>query len=52
MSASMCVHAHGAYVSRRGAERKGKRERIPSRLHTLSIEPHMGLDLMKHEIMT
>ena len=37
-------------MSRGGAERE--RERIPSRLHTVSTEPHAGLDLTKHEIMT
>ena len=29
------------------AEREG--ERIPSRLHTVSAEPNIGLDLMIHE---
>ena len=32
------------------AEREG-RERIPSRLHTVSTEPDTGLDLMNCEIM-
>lgn len=42
----------------RGAERKGEREReregerIPSRLLTVSAEPHMGFELMKHKITT
>ena len=32
-------------------ERAGK-ERIPSRLHALSTEPNIGLDLTNEEIMT
>ena len=35
----------------RGAEKEG-RERIPSRLCTVSTEPDMGLEPMDHEIMT
>ena len=31
--------------SRGGAERGGERERIPSRLHTVSEEPNAGLEL-------
>ena len=40
-------------ASRRGAERERERERerekerIPSRLHAVSAEPYMGLELMK-----
>ena len=34
------------------AEREGERERIPSRLCTVSVEPHVGLKLMNLEIMT
>ena len=34
-----------------GAERE-RRERIPSRLRTVSMEPDVGLDLTNHEIMT
>ena len=33
------------------AERVGKRERIPNRLHTVSTEPDAGLKLMNCEIM-
>ena len=33
-------------------ERKGERERIPSRLCTASTEPDMGLKLKKREIVT
>ena len=33
-----------------GAERG--REWIPSRLHAVSAEPDMGLELMNYEIMT
>ena len=32
--------------------RKNERMRIPSRLHAVSTEPVVGLDLMNHEIMT
>ena len=38
------------HVSGEGAEREG--ERIPSRLHTVSTEPHVGLELTNHDIMT
>ena len=34
----------------RGREREGERE-SPSRLHTVSAEPDMGLELMNSEIM-
>ena len=39
---------------RGGAERETERERerIPSRLCTVSAEPNMGLELMNCEIMT
>ena len=37
-------------ISRGGAERR--RDRIPSRLRTISTEPHMGLKLRNREIMT
>ena len=33
-----------------GAERE--EERIPSRFHTISSEPEVGLELRNHEIMT
>ena len=32
-------------MSRGGAERERERERIPKRLHTVSAEPDMGLEL-------
>ena len=35
-----------------GAERDGERERIPSRLHTVSAEADTGLKRTKCEIMT
>ena len=41
-------HAH--MQTERGRERG--RERIPSRLHTVSTEPNVGLDPMNHEIMS
>ena len=28
------------------------RQSVPSRLHTVSAEPNMGLQLLNHEIMT
>ena len=38
--------------SRGGAERGRERERIPSRLHSVSAELDAGLELMNCEIMT
>ena len=35
-----------------GAERERGKERIPSRLCTVSTEPYMELSLMNREIMT
>ena len=35
-----------------GAEREAERERIPSRLYTVSSEPSVGLELTNPEIMT
>ena len=40
------------HTSRVGAERERGRERISSRLHTISMEPDVGLKLMNCEIMT
>ena len=37
-------------MSRGGAERT--RQRIPSRLHTVSVEPNVGLKLTNHETIT
>ena len=34
-----------------GGGRERERKRIPSRLHTVSAEPHMGLELVNYEIM-
>ena len=34
-----------------GQRERGK-ERMPSRLHTVSAEPDVGLELANHEIMT
>ena len=34
-----------------GAERERVKERIPSRLHTVSAEPYVGLQLTNCEIM-
>ena len=39
-------------MSRGGAERERERERIPSRLSTVSTEPDVGLEPTNHEIMT
>lgn len=35
-----------------GAERERGRERISRRLHIVSTEPDVGLNLMNHEVMT
>ena len=43
---SVCEQGRG------GTERERGRERIPSRLHTISAEPDVGLDLTNCEIMT
>ena len=32
-------------------QRERRRERIPSRLHTVSTEPSVGVELPNHEIM-
>ena len=32
--------------------REGGREKIPSRLHAVSAEPDVGLELTNHEIVT
>ena len=37
---------------RAGSDRKRGREKIPSRLHTVSLEPDMGPKSMNCEIMT
>ena len=56
----MCVCMHvferergreGESISRGEAERE-ERVRIPSRLHTVSAEPSVGLKLTNHLIMT
>ena len=39
-------------VLEQGRGREKERERILSRLHTVSTEPDMGLELMNHEIVT
>ena len=39
-------------TSRGGAEIDEERERIQSRLHAISVEPNVGLELMYCEIMT
>ena len=43
----MCVR-----MRREGAAKEGWRERIPSRLHRLSVELDVGLEPMNHEIIT
>ena len=40
------------HTSGRGAEREGGREKIPSRLRTVSIKPDVGLKPTNREIMT
>ena len=42
-------HAH---VHEWGRSRERRREGIPSRLRAVSIEPHTGLHLTDHEIVT
>ena len=37
--------------SEQGRGRQRGRERIPSRLHTVSPEPHVGLELTNREII-
>ena len=39
-------------ASEQGKGRQRHRERIPSRLPTISMEPDAGLNLTNHEIMT
>ena len=41
----------GARVLHEGGQRERKRERIPSRLHTVSGEPDVGLELTNCDIM-
>ena len=40
------------HASRGGAQREEERERVPSRIRTVSAEPDAGLELMNHAIMT
>ena len=40
-----------AHVCQQGRGRERGKERIPSRLYTVSMEPNVGLDLTKREIM-
>ena len=39
-------------LRRRESGRDRKRQRIPSRLCAVNVEPDVGLKLMKHEIVT
>ena len=39
-------------VSKGGAEREGQREKIPSGLHAVSLEPNVALQLTNFKIMT
>ena len=39
-------------VSMGGIEKEKEREKTPSRFHTVSVEPDVGLELMNHEIVT
>ena len=46
----VCTQASGGVSERqRDIQRDRERERIPSRLHTVSIEPNVGLDPMNQE---
>ena len=38
-------------LGRGGVERERIRERIPSRFHTVSMEPDVGLEVTNHEII-
>ena len=49
---SLFLLRESAYEWGRDREREEERERIPRRLHTVSAEPHAGLELTIHEIMT
>ena len=51
---SLCIFfkVHFWWGKRESREGQRRRERIPSRLHTVSPEPDVGLDPMSHEIMT
>ena len=40
------------YVEYRGGAERKRRERLPSRLHTVSAEPCTGLQLTNQEMMT
>ena len=42
----------GAWGRDRERERERERERIPSRLHSVGIEPNVRLELTNREIMT
>ena len=39
-------------VHKQGRDRESGKEKIPSRLHAVSTEPNVGLDLTNREIMT
>ena len=39
-------------TSRKRAEREEERARIPSKLHTVSVKPDVGLKLTNNEITT
>ena len=39
-------------LSSRGRARERGRKKIPSRLHTVSAEPDVGVDVTNHDIMT
>ena len=41
-----------ASTQAREGQRERERERVPSRLHVVSTEPDIGLDLTNQEIMT
>ena len=46
------VETETAQAGERQRERERERERIPRRLHAVTAEPHMGLKLTNHEIVT
>ena len=48
-----CTYMHmSEWDKGRERERERKKERIPSRLRTVSVEPDVGLELTNCEIMT
>ena len=49
---SLLIYFERKSENKRGRGREKGKERIPSRLHAVSIEPKAGLELTNCEIMT